>query len=129
MIVIGLACAIPSVVLFVTSTSLPVSLAAYGLLSFFATLAAPASLAGVQMLTPDRLRGIVTSMFLAVTTLVGIGIGPALIGLGSDLAGGPLALGNALMVVISGVSAIGIVLALASQRPFERTAALTAAAR
>ena len=128
-IVIGLACAIPSVVLFVTSSSLPVSLAAYGLLSFFATLAAPASLAGVQMLTPDRLRGIVTSMFLAVTTLVGIGIGPALIGICSDLAGGPLELGNALMIVISGVAAIGIVLALASQRPFERTAALTAAAR
>lgn len=128
-IVIGLAGAIPSVVLFVTCSSLPVSLTAYGVLSFCVTLAAPASLAGVQMLAPDRLRGLVTSMFLAVTTLIGIGVGPALIGLCSDLAGGPLELGNAIMMVIAGVSAIGIALAIASQHPFEHTAALDAATR
>lgn len=127
-IVIGMAGAIPSVTLFVVSENLPLSLVAYGLLSFFITLAAPASLAGLQMLAPDRLRGILTSMFLAVVTLVGIGIGPALVGLCTDLAGGPLELGKALMILTVGVAAIAIGLALASQRPFERTAALTAAA-
>lgn len=127
-IVLGMGGAIPSVILFVMSTSLTLSLVAYGVLSFCITLAAPASLAGVQMLTPDRLRGIVTSMFLAVTTLVGIGLGPVLVGLCTDLAGGPLQLGKALMILICGVAVIAIVLALASQRPFERTAALTAAA-
>jgi MFS family permease len=125
--VIGMAGAIPAVVLFVTCTSLPLSLAAYGLLSFCITLAAPASLAGIQMLAPDRLRGIVTSMFLAVTTLIGIGLGPALVGFCTDMAGGPLQLGNALMIIVGAVATAAICLALASQRPFERTAAITAA--
>ncbi|RVQ68789.1 MFS transporter [Croceicoccus ponticola] len=127
-IVIGMAGAIPAVILFVASPSLPLSLFAYGLLSFSVTLAAPASLAGIQMLAPDRLRGVVTSMFLAVTTLVGIGLGPMLVGLFSDLAGGPLQLGRALLSMIVVVAVIAIILALASRRPFERTAALTAAA-
>ncbi len=127
-IVIGMAGAIPSVALFAMSDKLSLSFAAYGLLTFFVTLAAPASLAGLQMLAPDRLRGILTSVFLAVVTLVGIGIGPALVGLSTDLAGGPLQLGKALMILIVCVAAIAIALALASRRPFERTAALTAAA-
>lgn len=128
-IAIGLLCAIPSVLLFAGTTNLALSLAAYGVLSFFVTLAAPASLAGLQMLAPDGLRGIITSMFLAITTLVGIGFGPVLIGILTDATGGPMQLGKMLMLAIPAVAVIGTLLALLSQKPFQHTAAIAAAER
>jgi sugar phosphate permease len=123
----GLLMAVPCVLLFGSTNSLSTSLIAYGLLNFSITMGAPASLAGVQMLTPDRLRGVVTSMFLAVTTLVGIGMGPPLIGLLTDnVFGGPLGLNRSLMVAFTILAILGSLLALASRRPFQR-AALAAA--
>jgi MFS family permease len=123
-IILGLLGAIPSVILFGLTRSLPLSLFAFGLLAFVTTLAAPASLAGVQMLTPDRLRGVITSMFLAFTTFVGIGLGPPLIGLLTDYVfGTPQALDRALMLTATVLACLGIVLALASRTPFARTAA------
>ena len=123
-ILIGLLAAIPCVLLFGTTRSLPLSLAAFAALSFATTLAAPASLAGVQMLTPDRLRGVVTSMFLAFTTFVGIGLGPPLIGVLTDrLFGSPQALDKSLILTLVVLALAGSWLALASRNPFARTAA------
>ncbi|HEY1145679.1 MAG TPA: MFS transporter, partial [Allosphingosinicella sp.] len=86
------------------------------------------SLAGLQMLTPDRLRGVVTSMFLATTTFVGIGIGPPLIGFLTDhYFNGPQGLDRALMVTVIVCAVLGTILALASRRPFARAAAASQA--
>jgi len=121
---LGLAAAIPCVLLFGTTRDLSLSLIAFGALNFVITMAAPASLAGVQMLTPDRLRGVVTSMFLALTTFVGIGLGPPLIGFLSDhLFASPAALDRSLMLVLTVVAIAGIALAFPSRRPFARAAA------
>jgi MFS family permease len=120
---IGLLAAIPAVFLFAAAPSLPLSLLGYGLLSYVTTLAAPASLAGLQMLTPDRLRGVVTSLFLACTTFVGIGVGPPLIGFITDrVMGGPQALGESLILFVVVFGFVGAAIALASRRPFARTA-------
>lgn len=108
---------------FVSSTDLAMSLLLLGILNFFMTLGAPASLAGVQMLTPDRLRGTVTAVFLACTTLIGIGCGPPLVGLTADLLGGPLHLATALVIILSAIALTGTIAALASRRPFARAVA------
>lgn len=122
-IMLGLLGAIPCALLFGTTRSLPLSLVAYGLTNFSLTLAAPASLAGMQMLTPDRLRGVVTSIFLAFTTFVGIGLGPALIGVLTDrLFNDPKALDQALMLAVTVFAVAGTLLAIASRKPFARTA-------
>ncbi|MBY8823994.1 MFS transporter [Sphingomonas colocasiae] len=112
---------------FVSTTNLTTSLVLLGLLNVFMTLGAPASLAGVQMLTPDRLRGVVTAVFLACTTLIGIGCGPPLVGLTADLLGGPLHLATALLIILSTIAVIGTLAALASRTPFARTVAANAA--
>jgi MFS family permease len=127
-IVVGLLGAIPCVLLFATSRDLATSVVAAGLLNFFLTLASPATLAGVQMLTPDRLRGVVTSMFLATVTLIGIGCGPAMIGLLTDTLGGPDRLGQSLLIAVPILALSGAALALASRTPFGRTAAAAIAA-
>lgn len=117
---LGLICTIPASLLFAYAGGFTVALGAYAVLSFFATLAAPASLAGLQMLMPDRLRGLITSMFLAVTTLLGIGVGPFAIGFVSDTLAGDLA--TAIAIVLSLVAATGVCVALASRAAFARTA-------
>ncbi len=122
---LGLVAAIPAVFVFISASSFAVSLLGYGLLSFATTMAAPASLAGVQMLTPDRLRGVVTSLFLACTTFVGIGFGPPFIGFLTDyLLGGPDRLGDAIALAVTAFAVLGTVLALASRKHFARTAAM-----
>lgn len=117
-IALGLTGVLPALALFVATTDLTLSLIAFGVLTFCATLAAPASLAGVQMLAPDRLRGALTALFLAVTTMIGIGVGPALVGVTTDLMGGPTFLARALATVLGTVAIGGVVLALASRQPF-----------
>lgn len=117
-IALGLAAALPALAFFVATTDLTLSLIAFGALTFCATLAAPASLAGVQMLAPDRLRGALTALFLAVTTMIGIGVGPALVGVTTDLMGGPTSLARALATVLGTVAIGGVLLALASRQPF-----------
>lgn len=127
-IILGVLAAVPCVLLFGTTRNLPLSLLAFGLMSFAMTFAAPASLAGLQMLTPDRLRGVVTSMFLATTTFVGIGMGPPLIGFLTDhYFNGPQGLDRALMVTVIVCAVLGTILALASRRPFARAAAASQA--
>ena len=111
---------IPAALLFTQARSLPVALIAYALLNFFGMISAPASLAGVQMLTPERLRGVITSMFLAVTIFVGIGLGPTLIGLASGSMGEADGLRAALTLIMPAVAVLGS--ALASRAPFARTA-------
>lgn len=93
------------------------SMTGFGLFSFGVTLGSPAALAGVQLLAPDRLRGALTAVFLAGTALIGIGVGPVLVGLTSDATG---QLGDALGRVLGAVSVLGVCLALASRRPFAR---------
>lgn len=114
-IALGLIAAIPALAVFTTARSLPLSLCAYGVLTFCLTLAAPPSLAGLQMLAPDRMRGTVTAMSLAMTTLVGVGLGPPLIGLLSDRLGG---LDTALLAAVPLLAVAGAGLALASRAPF-----------
>jgi MFS family permease len=95
-----------------TSTA---AMAWYGMASLFATIGAPAGLAGVQLLAPARLRGRISTIFLAGTALVGIGAGPALVGLAADATG---SLGTALGLAIPAAALLGITLAIAGRRSF-----------
>lgn len=118
---LGLALSLPSLILMTKGGTLAGSLLGFGLFSFFITLATPASLAGIQLLTPDALRGTVTSFFLALTTLIGIGLGPLMVGMVTDLAGGPSYLGQSLNIVLGVAAVLGIAAALASRDSFART--------
>lgn len=121
-IVLGLLGAIPAMAVFAFSRDLSVSILAYGVLNFALTLGAPSSLAGVQMLTPPAMRGVVTSVFLAIVTLVGIGLGPPLVGAITDFVfADPQKLNLSLFVVVLIVAAFGAVMALASRAAFART--------
>lgn len=125
---LALLAAIPFGLGFTMITDFWWSILAFGGLTYFLTMAAPASLAGLQMLTPDRLRGLVTSIFLCVVTLIGVGMGPPLIGFITDrFFEDERFLGHSLTVVMLFFAFAGALAAWASRRPVARTVALVSA--
>lgn len=119
---LGLVTAIPFALLFTSGLGLVTAIVGFSGMTFFLTMSAPASLAGLQMLTPTRLRGLTTSVFLLIVTLVGVGLGPLLIGFVTDTVfAGPEFLGKSLISVILIVSTLGAFMAWTSRHSVSRT--------
>ncbi|MDA5194400.1 MFS transporter [Govanella unica] len=119
-LVIGsmLVLAILPAVIFCTTRNQTLSLAAYGLLTFCTTAAAPPGLSGIQLITPERLRGIMSACFLAAVTFIAIGMGPTLIGIMTDkLFGNEQALGSSLLLATIVFAIFGAVAARMSRAP------------
>lgn len=100
-----------------------VAVAAYAGLSICLGAAALSALAGVQCLTPADRRGSVTALYLATVSLVGLGLGPPLIGVishrGFTTSAG---LGQALALVVVVVAVIGATAALIGLSAWHRQA-------
>ncbi|HRX40198.1 MAG: MFS transporter [Amphiplicatus sp.] len=119
-VVIGLmlAAGVLPALAFCTSHSLAVSIISLGLLKTCLSAASPAGLAGVQMLTPEPLRGVVSALFLAVITLVAVGGGPTLIGIITDqIFKDEQALASSLLTATLIVACFGVIAAVLSRRP------------
>lgn len=118
--VIGLmlfATLLPALV-FCTSRDLNVSLISLGVLNFTLSAAAPPGLAGIQMLTPEPLRGITSALFLAAVTLVAVGGGPAMIGIITDhVFHDERALSASLLLAALIVASLGVAAAAISRKP------------
>lgn len=85
-----------------------------------------ASLAGLQLMTPARLRGRATAILMTCITLFGVGLGPPLTGYLSDKwFSGPRAIGMALIAVTVVFSCLSAALAFFSRPPFARAVAAT----
>ncbi len=72
--------ALPAAFLFCTSDQLVVSRSAYVLFNFLVFAATPAGLTGWQLLTPERSAGITVAILVSVVTLIGVGLGPVVVG-------------------------------------------------
>ncbi|WP_342151264.1 MFS transporter [Methylorubrum sp. SB2] len=107
LLALALGLAVPATALAGLSPSLTLSLAGFAALVIVLGMASPAWLSGLQLLTPRALRGRVSGLFLAVITLVGLGTGPALVGLLSDRVFGEDGLGLTLVVLFAGVGGLG----------------------
>lgn len=103
--------------LFCTTREPVVSVIAFGLLNFCITAAAPPGLSGIQMMTPERLRGLMSACFLAAVTFVAVGFGPALIGLMSDLAEGAGGIAVALLAALLLFACLGAAAGWISRTP------------
>ena len=104
-----------------------VAVALFGIATFCMMIGVPAALAGLQLLVPDRLRGGVSALYFTTTVLIGIGIGPVLVGGTTDLLGGADQLGRAIAITLPAVALLGATLALAGRRAFAETARIASA--
>jgi MFS family permease len=119
---IGMLLSLAPAVLFCTTSDLLVSEASYAVFNFLVFAVTPNGLAGLQIMTPTRYRGIMTALLVSAVSVVGIGFGPATVGLLTDhLFHDELALGWALLSVFAVAGLCGPVLALAGRRDFART--------
>jgi len=117
--VLFLALALLPGAIFCTTDRLWLAKATYPVFSFLVSAATPTGLAALQLLTPARFQGTLSALFLSIVTLVGLGLGPAAVGLLTDhLFQDEQALGRSLLVVILAAGTAGPLLALAGRRPF-----------
>jgi MFS family permease len=105
-----------------TSGNLNVAAAAFVVVLFSVSAGSPAGLAGIQMLTPPEYRGMISSVFLCVVTLVAVGLGPTFIGVLTDTVfTDARGLGTALLSANLVFAAIGTLAALLCRRSFQAT--------
>lgn len=70
----------------------------------------PATIAGLQLVTPPHLRGRTSALLMMATTLGGVGLGPVGVALLNDHVFGPQAVGRSLAVVVAVVAPLAILL-------------------
>jgi MFS family permease len=110
---------IPPAILFCMAKQLSVSEAGYTVFNLLVFAATPAGMTGWQLLTPERYRGLIVALLLAVVTLIGVGVGPVVVGALSDhLLGHEQSLGISLLSVIVGAGIGGLFAALSGRRAF-----------
>jgi hypothetical protein len=98
------------------------------LFSFFTFAATPAGMAGWQSLAPARLRALIVAILLAIVTLIGVGLGPLMVGVLTDrVFGDTHGLGYALITLISVSGICGAAAAWTGRKAFTRAARLSAA--
>ena len=116
LLALGLILAVPVTALVSLSPDLSLSLLGFAGLVALLGFTSPPGLAGIQILTPRRLRGRVNALFLATVTLAGFGLGPLLVGLLSDHVFGEAGLGFALLAVYALVGGLGVLSAAFARR-------------
>jgi len=116
LLALGLILAVPMTAFASLSPDLSLSLLGFAGLVALLGFTGPPGLAGIQILTPQRLRGRVNALFLATVNLAGFGLGPLLVGLLSDHLFGEAGLGLALLAVYAPVGAAGTLAALLARR-------------
>jgi MFS family permease len=96
-----------------------IALGAHVVTSLFAIWAVTAALAGLNQITPNQFRGQITAIYTLFTGLVGVTIGPLMVGLLSDhVFPGPKGLQPSLatMYAVGGIG--GVLLLLAARKSY-----------
>ncbi len=131
-IVAAVANLLGGVVIYALSPSAAVTIGAMVPYNFFASFSFGAAAAALQDITPNRMRAQVGALFVSGTTLIGLGIGPSLVGLLTDrVFGDDAAVRYSLLIVtVAGLAATAGLLAAglgAYRRTVEYRAAWTGA--
>lgn len=105
----------------------PLAVAALVPFNFFASFAFGAATAAVQEITPNRMRAQAAALFLSVTNLIGLGLGPAVVALLTDrvFADDAAVRYSLLAVTTTGLAAAAGLLA-AGLEPYRRSVAFRA---
>jgi len=104
-----------------------VSVAALVPYNFFASFAFGAAVAAIQEITPNRMRAQIGALFMSALTLIGLGLGPSVVGLLTDRVFGEDAAVrySLLAVTVVGLAASAILLG-AGLAPYRRSVAYRA---
>jgi MFS family permease len=110
---------IPAAVVFCSAKQLSISEAGYVVFNLLVFAATPAGMTGWQLLTPERFQGLIVALLIAVVTLIGVGVGPVVVGLLTDRLFGH-EIGVSLLCVVVGAGIVGFFSALSGRRAFAK---------
>ena len=115
-------------VLYTLSPTAGLSVAVLVPYNFFASFSFGAAIAAMQEISPNRMRAQFAAMFVSGTTLIGLGLGPSLVGVITDrVFGDDAAVRYSLLIVtVVGLAATATLLA-AGLAPYRRSVAYRAA--
>jgi MFS family permease len=104
-----------------------ISVAALVPYNFFASFAFGAAVAAIQEITPNRMRAQIGALFLSAMTLIGLGLGPSVVGLLTDrVFGEDAAVRYSLLAVTLVGLAASVILLGAGLAPYRRSVAYRA---
>ncbi len=99
-------------------------LAAVAVFQFGCAMPFGAAAAALQEVTPNQMRGQVTAIYLFITNLFGIGLGPTLVALATDkLFGDDLALGSSISLTAVVAGPLAVALLYLARKPYRQTLA------
>lgn len=100
------------------AASLPLATLFFCIFMFGSTFTLPSLYVGMQMLTPDRYRGIAASFNMMIYTLAGLGLGPTAVGAISDRLSGGSGLAHAVVIVEAAMALVIVPTALLARRAY-----------
>jgi MFS family permease len=124
---VGIIAAVANLVCGITYTLAPtaaLSVAALVPYNFFASFAFGAAVAAVQEITPNRMRAQLGALFVSAMTMIGLGLGPTVVGVLTDrVFGDDAALRYSLLIVTVAGLAGAAALLIAGLGPYRRSVA------
>jgi MFS family permease len=109
-----------TVTAFCAAPDIIIAIIMFSLFMFGSTFVLPSLYVGMQLLTPDRYRGIAASFNMMTYTLCGLGLGPTAVGAISDrLPAGAGTLGTAVVIVEIAMAAILVPVAFLARQRFQ----------
>lgn len=92
-----------------------------GVAAFFYSLPQAMSASAIQLVTPNRMRGVATSLYIFTINVVGLGIGPTAVAMISDnVFEDPTRVGEALAIVCLGAALLAFLLTWRALKAFRR---------
>jgi MFS family permease len=116
----GLAIAMPFSIASFFVQGAPAFLMLIGTWFFLASPVGGYGAAAVQMISPVELRGQMSGLFVFSNNVLGLGIGPAAVGLIADRLGGIHLLGEGLALLIAAVAPVGLIIIATGLGPMRR---------
>jgi MFS family permease len=96
------------------------TLAALAVALFFGQMPFPCAATSLQLIVPNRARAQISAVYVTFTTLVGLGVGPTVIGLMNDFVFGPDHIDKSMAVVIGCATPIMVGMMLLAMKPYRR---------
>jgi len=94
------------------------TLAALAVALFFGQMPFPCAATSLQLIVPNRARAQISAVYVTFTTLVGLSVGPTVIGLMNDFVFGPENIDQSMAVVIGCATPVMVVMMLMAMKPY-----------
>ena len=114
---------IAAAILFPLMPTAPLAFVVLGCSLFLGSVGSGPANAAIQTITPGRMRGITTAIYIALYNMIGYGLGPLVVGWFNDHVFGEGGISHSMVVLAAIAGPLGLLFAWASLKPYAREVA------